>query len=251
MKFSWRFIFAMLAVWTGLSIILLAKFMQETNPDGREQHPIHLKRIVKNYVALIKNTEYLRNGLAICLLMAGMVAWIAAGPFLVMQEYHYSVLWFGIFQALVFGCFIIGSRLVKHMMVYFEISRLITIGLSITLLGSVICLIAAFTIPQHFVAFVIALMLFAGGSGLVFSPLQRLAIEASKEPMGARMALISSLIGIFGVIGSGLVGLFYEGDIKTLAYIVAAMGILACGCRWYRFVPSLLRRYAPRNDGGN
>ena len=54
-----------------------------------------------------------------------------------------------------------------------------------------------------------------------------LRIEASDQPMGARMAIFSSTIGISGLIATLLVSLLYQGKLINLALILLVCGLLA------------------------
>jgi len=62
--------------------------------------------------------------------------------------------------------------------------------------------------------------------------LNRMAMEASSEPMGARVAVFTSLMSMFGVIGSALVSGIYNGELVSLAIILAMLSVIAFALRW-------------------
>ncbi|WP_083852086.1 hypothetical protein [Legionella tunisiensis] len=70
-------------------------------------------------------------------------------------------------------------------------------------------------------------MLFAFGFGLSSASLQRLAIESSDAPMGSRMAVLSTSLGISGLLATALVSLTYHGKLSSLASILFAMSVFA------------------------
>jgi predicted permease len=74
---------------------------------------------------------------------------------------------------------------------------------------------------------IITYIVYSFGSGFAFAPLNRLAIEATKEPMGSRMAVFSTLMSSFATLASILVGLFYHGTLLSLALIIFAVMLIA------------------------
>ncbi len=223
---DWRWIFAILAIMALIVLFGLISKMPETNPK-ENRHPINIKRILGQYKRIFTNLQFMRAALSSCILFGAMAAWIAAGPFLVIDKFHYGVFGFVIFQAIVFGCFIIGTRLVKPLMKRYKIPSLIKFGLTCALCGGVLSLLLAVLLPQILYGMIISLMLVAGGTGLCYPILNRVAIEASTEPMGTRMAVFSSLTGSFGMIGSGLISSVYNGTLLSLSVILISFTIIA------------------------
>ncbi len=230
--FDWRGIFGLLAVLAVIALTMLYKWMPETLPPEK-RHSIKIKTIGHHYGVIVKNRHFMLTSLAFCTTFGAMIAWIAMGPFLVIDAFHYSPLMFGIFQAMVFGSFIIGARCVKIGLQKFSVNKLITIAICISLLGATLSLIFSLALQEDLFYFIIALMLFTFGSAFSFAPLQRLAIEASTAPMGARMAILSTMMSGSGTIGSLLAGYFYFGTTLSLACITVISAIVALLCIRY------------------
>ena len=230
---SWRDIFGLLAILAIVVLSMLYKWMPETlAPEKR--HPIEMKTIKHHYSTVIKNKNFMLTASAFCATFSAMIAWIAMGPFLVIDAFHYSPFMFGVFQAMVFGSFIIGTRCVNLGLSHFKPTKLIHIAVYMNLFGATLSLIFALAFQQTLLCFIIALMIFAFSSALSFAPLQRLAIEASAAPMGARMAILSSMMSGSGTIGSLAAGYFYFGTPVSLACITFISALAALGCVRYR-----------------
>jgi Bcr/CflA subfamily drug resistance transporter len=228
---SWRFIFWILAILSLLAFILLLIWMPESNPPDKRR-PMHFKSLLKDYLAVVMNFGFLTPILVFGFVFSILIAWIAAGAFIITQEFAYTAFIFGVVQACVFGTYIIGNHAVKYCIERMAVSKVIHIGLLISLLGGLLALFFTMIFPHHLSGFVIALMIYAGGSGLVLSPLSRIAIESCQEPMGVRMAIFSSVMSIFGVLGSALVSQFYINNISAFSYLLAVVIILACVVQW-------------------
>lgn len=230
---SWRYLFWSLAIGAVIATILLLKWMPESNPK-ENRLPLLFKNILYSYYLIIKNKNFMISTIVLCLIYGGLIAWLTMGPLLITESYQYSPLMFGVFQALIFSTFIVGNMLVKYVMKYFTINKTILIGLIITLIGSIISLTASYYDSQHIISFVIALMIFAGGSALQYGTLQRIAIEASREAMGLRMAIFSSCLGIAGVLSSAISSYIYDGTSIRLAYFLLIAAIISLGLNFLR-----------------
>ncbi|MBY0544418.1 MAG: multidrug effflux MFS transporter [Gammaproteobacteria bacterium] len=227
LKFGdWRNTFWLLAGLAVISLALLYKWMPESLPIEK-RHPINIRVIGRNYGSILTNAGFMLNALAFCATFAAMIAWIAMGPFLVINAFHDTPVIFGVFQALVFGSFIIGTRFVKRGLEVFDTKRWLSIALSVSVSGGLLTLIFAMIFPTQLIYFIVALMLFSFGNAFSFSVLQRLAIDSTTVPMGARMAIFSSMMSASGTVGSLLAGYFYSGATLPLAWIVFISGLVS------------------------
>lgn len=222
---GWRWIFGALTIAAMLTTIGLYFYMPETNKDGYKQ-PIQVSRLMRQYWQIVSNIEFLCYTLMFCLLFCGMIAWIVSGPFLVIETFEYSVFWFAIFQAYIFTGFILGARLVKPFMRIYSLNQLINYGLALALIGGISSPLLSYFWPNFLGGMIISMTCFACGSGLTFSILSRKAIESSQEPMGMRMAIFSSLMSIFGAIGSIIINIFYDNQLMSLSYILFVFAVL-------------------------
>lgn len=217
---NWRWIFGVLVLWVGAVLAALFFKMPETNV-ARHQYVLQIGFIIKQYKNIFTNRGFLTNVISLCFLFGSMIAWIAAGPFLVISQFGYSPLEFGVLQVLVFGSYILATRLVKPLLKRIAIELLIKRSLSCALIGGMLALLLAFLFPDFLYGMALSMMLIAAGSGFAFPLLNRTAIECSDESMGMRVAVFSTLMSAFGAIGSVIVGIFYNGKLLSLAVILA------------------------------
>lgn len=223
---DWRLIFWILFVFGTIAIIALHRYMPESCPIEK-RHPIILKRIIKNYYSIIKNPVFSLNTLVFSCMFGGMCAWITAGPFLIIDEFKETVIQFGIYQVLIFGLFIIGTIAIRYAMSVLPTRIISLIGVSLAFIASVSAMVFAALLPESLLPLIICLMLFAGGSGFALPAINRTAIEASVEPMGATVAMFFTGMSLFAALGSFLVNIFYDNSIASVAIIVLFFGLLA------------------------
>lgn len=214
---GWRWIFIALLAWAFITLIGLYKYMPETL--SQQSHQFSLGKCFKDYFSIITNLGFLKRALMFCALFAALISWIAATPFILITLHHFTPIHFGLIQMLVFGCFIIGNRSVKRLMQALPTHYLANIGMVLAVLTGVALLILTRLEINTLMPFIIAFMALGLSAGISFPVLNRLAIAASKAPMGSRMAVFSTLLSASGAIGSVLVSAKASSPLLHLALV--------------------------------
>jgi Bcr/CflA subfamily drug resistance transporter len=224
---NWQWIFWILVIWGAIAILLLFKWMPETNPPEK-RHPLALQQLAKNYVAVLTNFRFMTTMIAFCCVFCGFIFWLSSGPFIVADEFHLNTTVFGLCQSVIFGCYLIANYWVKHLLDRMPIEKLIRNGLFIALSGALLGVILATLFPNFLYGTAIGMMIYSLGAGFAFAPLNRSAIEASHEPMGIRMAIHSTLMSAFGIIGTLSASFFYQGTLSSFNLTLLALITVAC-----------------------
>src|SRR3990167_21137 len=239
---DWRWIFWIIAIWVLFVIAMLSYCMPETL-TREQRHSLHFKRLFQQYWYVLRNKRFILQMFGLGFIFSGFIVWITAGPLLVIVSFHYSAVDFGIIQALVFAAYILGNRQVKYWIDTMGTKALIQLGLRISLIGGIILFIFDVFSIDSIYTFLIGMILFSFGTALCFAPLNRTIIDASDAPMSIRVALFTSFITGFGVLGSGMASIFYNGTVNSLANLI----IIAIGIAWSLIKFSL---YLQRNEHG-
>lgn len=224
---GWRSIFWIVALFSTVMLIFLYRNMPETLASENRQS-LNLAMIMKNYWQVISNKNFLMLMAVLGFTFSGFISWIAAGPLLVIESLKYSAVEFGWMQLGVFSAFIFGSHLVNFLLKTHDAHRLVTLGLSVSLVSGILLLLFAIFISDQFYLFLIATIAYSFGSALCFSPLNRLIIESSNQPMGIRVAMFTVSLMVCGVLGSGIASVVYNGTPFSLAIVIAIGIVMAC-----------------------
>lgn len=222
---TWQGIFGVLAFWGMLAGLLLWGYMPESLPPA-QRHPLLWRTITQHYGRIVKNILFIRYTYLFCFSLMAPIAWLTISPFLVMETWGYSAKIFGLVQLLIFGALVVGTYTVKPLMARLGILPLIKLAIRIMLFSAILGLITVFWFSDTLLAIVIPLMIFVFSTSLIFSPSQRLAIEAVSAPMGLRMAIYSSLVSLFGFVGSLLGSVTYNGTMLWMAIVLAIAAVL-------------------------
>lgn len=227
---NWRGIFWIIAVLAALAILLLNKWMPETLPQEK-RYPIHFGKLINSYWLVLTNKRFMLLMFILGFIFAGFIAWITAGPLLVINNFHFTAIAFGIIQAIIFAAFIFGNRLVKSLLDKLGVKNLIHLGLAITLCGGLLELGLALVFSQALFLFLTAMTIYSFGAALCFAALNRIIIESSDVAMGVRVALFAVFLASFAVLGSGMASLFFNGSILSLACLVATAIVISCSIK--------------------
>jgi len=158
--FSWRWIFAILAIWSLIVVSLLYFKMPETVSTQAKQKPFSLIEILKHYKGIIKNIKFMAFSLMTFLPIIGLITWMLAGPFIIVHTFHYNSLDYGIIQLIIFTCFIIGTKLVGRFANKDRNRLLINLGLSFCVLGGLLATISSWILPTALFVFILFIKFF-------------------------------------------------------------------------------------------
>jgi MFS family permease len=228
---SWRWIFALTFISGLIVAVGMYRWMPESLPLD-QRHAFNVKRIVKSYAAVLINVRFIRCLLISNLLFSGLMAWIAIGPFLVIDDYHQSAYQFSLYQIVVFGGFVVGTQMTKYLAGKMNLMRLVHLGLGIALCAVLVLLAVTFWLRSTLFFPAVIMGGLMVGAGVAFPVLNRLTIESSEEPMGTKVAISSWSFGLFGAITTVLAGWVYQNTFFSLAELIAGFTILAFALSW-------------------
>ncbi|MAZ38818.1 MAG: hypothetical protein CMF49_01765 [Legionellales bacterium] len=221
---GWRSIFLFLGFAATLCLIGLIYKLPETI---QEQHPLHLKRLLKQYKNVLLNHGFFFNSLSYCAIFAGLITWITAGPFLVVDVFKLNTLYFAILQGIIFGAFILGSLSLKFNFVTKYQVRIILPMLFLILITSLISVILSYFYPQMLSSLIIPLCIYAFAGGILMPILSRKAIDSCTAPMGVIIAVQATMLSTFGALSSAAVGYFYHHTLFPITLIIFILTFLA------------------------
>lgn len=194
---KWQDIFLILA---GIATALgagIALVMPETL---KEPHSLHLITVAKNYTKALSSFKFVAPILTNCCTFAAMIIWLTMGAFITHAQ-GFSEHEYGLIQACAFGCFILGNRIIPLAINRMSMALIVLMGLSISTVAGGSVLVLFFMHPSNTMA-IIALSTITFGTGMCGPNLQKMALQASDEPTGLKLAIFATLISFSGVIFS-------------------------------------------------
>lgn len=222
---SWRLIFGFITLWSLLNVIALYRVMPETRVADQST-TLHWPSLFSQYRDILLNHRFMLLTFLLGCDLAGFLVWITASPLLIIDHFARTPVIYGWIQAVVFAANLLGNVGVKAMIDRTSASYLIQLGLLICLMGGAGGIAAGLFFQNTPYPFVISMMVFAFGSGIVYAPLNRLAIETSDAPMGMRVAVFTACCTVFFAAGTVLSGFLYRDSILSVSSIIGTLSVM-------------------------
>lgn len=220
---NWRYIFWLLFILGTISTILLFLYMPESN---KHKHNMNLKRLFHDYWEILCNKGYMLPNISYCLLVAISFLWMFEAPFLMIQTYGTSNLYYGLAQVFIFGCYFIGAGLTNWILNNYDLKKLVHTAIAILIFGTVAFAVVA-KLYDSMLLSIVSMMVISTGASMLFAPLTRIGIAASSQPMGRRTAISSTMLSLFGAITGWMVTLIDVHKLATIAALIVGCVALA------------------------
>ena len=223
--YSWRLIFAVLAAIAIFILYAVIRYLPESRPADAS---ISLRplQILREYVGVVKNREFITYGLASAAASGGLFAYISDAPFMFMNLFGLTDKQFG----WVFGlsaCGVIGAsqlnRFVLRTRSSKEISIVAVVGQSVVTAMLVAGVVAG--IPS--VGIIMLIVGFLVGLGFLSPNTTAMAIEPFTRNAGTASALMGSMQMAAGALGSALVSYFHNGTALPMAVLLMASSLVS------------------------
>lgn len=216
---TWQQLFLSLCLLGLVALICLSIIMPET---ATVTDKANIKQTFRHYRTIFSNRYFLSPLLSLAAIFAANIAWISAGSLITIQGFHFSTLQYGLYQAGIFSCYLLGARIVNRQIkkTDAETIKIWTLFLCFVVIG--LALITLMSIQHQMQWLMLTLMSLSLTSGIAFPVYNRLSIEKADEPMGIRMAVFSFTIGLSATIGSLCVSIFYQGHLSHFLWVLIA-----------------------------
>ncbi|HEX8290021.1 MAG TPA: Bcr/CflA family multidrug efflux MFS transporter [Pyrinomonadaceae bacterium] len=221
--FGWQAIFAVVSVFSAISLMTVYKFLPETkkpNPDVR------LGKTFGIYLNILKDKNFLAFTFAGGLAQAGMFAYITGSPFVFIELFGIPAEHYGwIFGSNALGMIAvsqINGRLVRA----YNPTKILRVCLFATAISSLV-LIFAGVLNFGFWGVAISIFLYIASLGMIFPNATAGALSEQNENAGSASALIGTLQYGLAAITSSLVSYFNNGTSLSMTAFVGGCGIAA------------------------
>jgi MFS transporter, DHA1 family, multidrug resistance protein len=221
---GWRAIFFLLAAFGAIAFIAVLFGLPETH-DTRHEPPLRLGRVLTDYLGLMGSRAFLGYTLVGGLAFAGMFAYIAGSPFVLINLNGIPAGWFGwVFGANALGFVIasqINARLLKTRSLTGLLRRAVWTPALAGLILAVCGLAGWLPLPMVLAGF----FLYVAGLGFIGPNSAAAALATHGQMAGKASALMGSLQFALATLAGGMVGFWHDGSARPLMVIMALGGI--------------------------
>jgi len=221
---GWRAIFVLLAIY-GLACLLAVYFLLPETHDTCHEPPLRLGGVLGDYGRLLASRSLLGYSLVSGLAFAGMFAYIAGSPFVLIELNGIDPRHFGwIFGLNALGFVILSqlnARLLRRMSLTTLLHRAVwvpaVVGISLALLG----LAGWVPLPVLLLGF----FLYVASLGFIGPNATAAALATHGQRAGTASALMGALQFTLATLAGALVGLWHDGTALPLLLIMGVCGM--------------------------
>jgi DHA1 family bicyclomycin/chloramphenicol resistance-like MFS transporter len=225
-KFSWRAIFWLLAAYSTATLLAVLFGLPETLPKERRSRG-GILHALESYVILLKDRRFLAPTLAANCIFAGLFAFIALGPFIMIDLYGFSPEAFGMLFSILACSFLLASQLNARLVVRIGPVRMLRASLIVFFVASFVLLFNVWSGFGGLAGFIAPLFFCFSVVGIAPTNALALAQEHYPHAAGSATALFGSFqFGIGAIVGS-LTGLIYNGTPVPMAVLFAIAAVIA------------------------
>jgi DHA1 family bicyclomycin/chloramphenicol resistance-like MFS transporter len=230
---TWRAIFATLTVFGAICLICTHRVMEETR-DQAHVVPLHLGRVLRQYLDLLRHRQFMAYVLCGGLIQAGLFAYISGGPFVLIELHGIKPQNFGfVFGANAIGliaCSQINARLVIKRSADRVLGKIIWIPAILTTIVAVLVACGYESLPLLLIGF----FGFLSCHGFVGPNASAIALAQQGKQAGTAAALMGTLQFGIGMLSGVIMGVWHDGTALPLTTLMAVCGIAAL--LLYRYV---------------
>ncbi len=199
----WPVIFLFLAAYGSLMIMLLHRYLPESNPQRQSLHPV---AIARNYAQLIVNPHYLLVTTASGLVYAGLMAYLSSSSFVYIDMLGVPVQLFGfIFLSTVVG-YMAGSALSARISNRYDSEQTMVAGAAICLASATTMWLGNALLPASVLVLMLPMATYAIGMGLVLPHAMAIALAPFPNIAGTASSLLGFIQMSLSALGAALVG---------------------------------------------
>jgi len=222
-RWDWRALFVVLAGFGALCLLAIARGLTETH-DTSQEPPLRLRRVAGNYAYLLRQRSFIGYVISAGLARAGMFAYIAGSPFLLIQFFGVEPERFGWFFGANAFALIAASQLNARLLRRFTPSALLRRALWLPALAGLGLLAMVLCGQESLAGFSLGFLVFIGSLGWIGPNATACALATHGQLAGTAAALNGALGFLLATLTGSLVGLLHDGSGQPLALVMALCG---------------------------
>ena len=246
---NWRVIFILIAGLALIALWGLWKYMPESvgaqRRDGVyiQPTPFTLSVVMRNYLILFKSMPVLCGGIAYGFLAIPCVAWIALAPKMLVQDSHYSLLDYGLWQLPIFGAFILGNLTLSRLSRSWTTHQMINFGASVVMAGLLLMFFAPLIYGSNAISLIPGLILYSFGYSIVATPMNRWILFSNNVGKGTVSGFICILSLLLQALGIEVINVLYvKNHPEMFGAYCAVLGLI------YVVLLFMARSYTPKSS---
>jgi len=228
-SFGWRSIFAFIALFSGLLMLLCIRELRESLPVEK-RHPFHFRPVLLNYLRVASCAPFMLQAFSIGFGFWGIMMYVGSAPAFVINILHLHETDYGWLFIPLIGGMTAGSWVAGRCSHRFSASTIIGTGFAIMVAAAIANLAYALLVPAAIPWAVVAPMCYCFGMALATPAMTVRALELFPRHRGLAASMQSFIFMALFAGGSGVICPILFGSAWKLAAGVAVGVIISAIC---------------------
>ena len=224
--FGWRSSFIFLFFLIGAAWMTLWFYLPETNKQ-LNPHAAQFKHIIKNYIALLSNKNFIGFVLCSSLAYAGILSYYTVSPFLLQNVLHLTPVQYGWSAIFATVSAIVGQFLNSFLVSHLPMMRVMLLGMLGMFLSGLIMLLIGLAGYLNLTVVILPTGLFIAFTCMIFANANAGALHPFAHMAGAASALYGCLQVFGSFVGTLTIANLHSNSQLPLAGIFIFLGLAA------------------------
>lgn len=221
---GWREIFLLLALYGAIGLLAVYHGLPETH-DTRHEPPLRLGRVLVDYGRLLQSRSFIGYTVAGGLAFAGMFAYIAGSPFVLIELLGIPAGQFGWLFGLNALGFVVASQINARLLRTRSLTRLLHHAMRVPALAGFMLVLCSsqgwLSLPLIMAGF----FAYVASLGFVGPNATAATLATHGQQAGTASALMGALQFGIATVAGALVGFWHDGTARPLMLVMGACGV--------------------------
>ncbi|MCD1118940.1 multidrug effflux MFS transporter [Chryseobacterium turcicum] len=235
---GWESAFVVLSLLGAISLLLIIKYIPETNKKTAKNENIVEENILKSQIKnILGNREFIKNTIIGSIAFASLIVYISNSPFLFMQIHGFSSEKYSLIFAFNSIALILAAYSTPKLLFRFGEHQIMSFAVILLTISTSLHIFASY-FQLSVIIEIIFLYLSIFSIGLLFPITTAGALSPFKEGKGVASALLGFLQLITTFIISAIVGLLESDSAMPMIFARASLSIIAVSIIYFEFKKS-------------
>lgn len=230
--FGWRANFKIATLFVAAVILIILKFLPETN-HVVSRPKFRMNKILRSYYDIMISPTFILCTLCYTLAFSGLIIYFQVSPLLYINVFGLTPMQYGLSSVMIAGSYLLGGLIVNRMVDRLGIQKLLFLGTCILIVGGASMLLAVYLDRVNLAAVLFPSAIYVIGSRIVIPN----AIAGSMNEFSHLKGSCSALIGCIQMLGSALISLaitkFSYTSAFPLALFFTLLGMISLSTAWF------------------
>ncbi|MFT6306874.1 MAG: DHA1 family bicyclomycin/chloramphenicol resistance-like MFS transporter [Halioglobus sp.] len=224
---GWQANFIVISAMAAVALLFVAWLLPEsTTPDPSA---LKMSVVTGRYKSLLRNSDFMIHSALLGVTLGLLFVFVTAAPFVLIDLLGVPPDKFGFYQASIVLAFFLGSVLASRLADHWEPFRLMSLGVVIVLVGSILLSIVILGGKMTPYSLAASFMVMTFGMGPLFAVAPSRALRSVESNAGSASAMLNGIEQTTAGVAAVFISVFHDGSARPMALVTMLLALLLLG----------------------